>query len=275
MDKEVSLAILSRVRSEKQAEAGALDVIRDAATAPLRQQALQDILRTALVSGGIGAAAGGGVGLFNMLRRNLINRKRTTHVAEMPIPVSTADDNQPMGKTASWLTDLLKGKLAETQAGIPWELPGKIGAGMGAAALGYKGVDALMRYQRKKQEEADIARAKAEFEQAMAEQGGAKQAADSGLAADLDRLYVHFEKAAGILDAITPSPETQGQILGGYGAYAIPTALVAGYAAFKAADKNSQRNVIKKALKLRNRRRQALEPAEIYAKSVPANSIED
>ena len=294
MDKDTSLAILSRVRGEKQADAqfwcdqckcprrkcgcgaekqaDAVSTFRDAATAPLRQQAVQDILRTALLSGGIGAAAGGGVGMLNMLRRNAIRRKRTGHVAQMasPVaPVSTAEDN-PLDKMGGWLGDLLSGRMAQTQDAIPWALPGKVAAGMGGAVAGFAGVDALMKHQRKKQEQSDVERAKAEFEQAMAEQGGPKLASANLLGADLDRLYEAFEKAAGLLDAITPSPETQGKLLGGYGAYAVPTGLIAGYAAFKAADKNSQRNVLKKALKLRERRRQAVEPAEIYVESSPS-----
>lgn len=273
MDKETSLALLDRVSREKQA-ASPLEVFHDAATQPLRQDAMRDVLHTALFAGGMGAAAGGGVGLYNLLRRNLAKRKRTNHLTEMPIGVP-ADSVPGLAKAAGWWGELMAGKLATGKEGIPWYRPAQAAAGIGAGVGSFALVDKLLKYRRRKDQEAEVNQAKSQFEQALAENQGAKLASDTQLPALLDRLYDQLEKAAGILDSVLPSNNTLGSVLGAYGAYAAPLALVSGYAAYKTANKNSQRKVLEKALKLRSQRRQALQPAELVAKPVPLSSTEE
>ena len=62
-----------------------------------------------------------------------------------------------------------------------------------------------------------------------------------------------------------------------YGYYALPAAALAGTMTYDVAKKHQARTVLEKAIKQRARRRQAMQPAELYAVPVPTerNSIED
>lgn len=281
MDKQTSLAILSRVQREKQA-ATAAEVFNDQASAPLRQEALQKILRAAMFGSGAGLAAGGGVGLYNLLRRAKGPGKRTTRLAEVPVPVpadqtlAQPDDEPdliPFGKAAGWAQDLFSGRNATEVGGVPWFYPAATAAMIGGGAGGYALVNKIMQARKKKEQDLNVARAQQEFEQAMlGMRGGQKQAADSPvakLAATLDDLYDALEKRAGVLDALGLDDNLKGKLLGAYGTYAVPAALMTGYAAYKATERRSQKKMLEKALKLRQRRRQALEPAELVARPVP------
>jgi hypothetical protein len=274
MDKRAALAVLSQVRNEKQAGLGIdpAEAFRNAAQEPLKREALKSIAQMMLASGGAGAAVAGGVGLFNLMRRNVSHPKRTSHLAEMEMPL-------PAEKEGGVADEFMRGNFATDKENLPWYLPAMVGGTLGAGALGYQAVSALLRQQRKAAAKAQVAKARQDFQQALLSEHDRplKLAADRDpglekLSADLDRLFDRFEKLAYLAGVIPTNLDELGHAVGAYGgAYGVPAALLAGYATFKATDKGSQRRIMDKALKLRMRRRQALVPPEIVARPVPTN----
>ena len=93
-----------------------------------------------------------------------------------------------------------------------------------------------------------------------------KQASEQpALAQDLDNLFELFEKRA----SDHTWGDRMGQLAQGYTGYAIPSSLIAGYAAYSMGRKNQKRTILAKALKQRQRLRSQQQPLPIYATPVP------
>jgi hypothetical protein len=238
---------------------------------------MQDIGKLALMSAGAGAAGRGLMGLYNVLKRNVVDPKPTQHLAVMPLPIPEEEEKR------GGVMDLLRNPGATSVEGLPYYYPAMAMGGLAGGYGGWKVIDTILNARRKQDVNADVEQARGDFQQALLgqyddrEEGQGKTqaipkaAADEGmlkLGEDLDRLFDLLEKQAGLLDSLTPSADTLGRAAGLYGTYALPTALLAGYAAFKAGEKHTRRAVLEKALKQRAARRQAMQPAEIYAMPV-------
>ncbi len=215
---------------------------------------------------GLGASARGAMGLYNVLKRNMSTPPKTrSRVAVLPLPVKAE-------KTAS-LGGFLRGDNATSKEGIPWYQPAMMLGGLASAYGGWKGIDAILNSRRKKDIDEDVERARQEFSRALLGEFSQpvkfKTAGDQQFAADFDQLFDVFEKAAGMLDAVTPSDDTMGKIMGGYSYYALPAALIGGYAAYSAGKKRQRAKVLEDALKARAMRRHQQQPEEIFAMPVP------
>jgi len=185
-------------------------------------------------------------------------------MAVVPIPVREEDDKE---KKAGFL-DGLKGDYATTKDGVPWRLPAMYLGGVAGLYGGWKGVDALMSKQRSRDIDDELQQARNEFALAMMppkeDDKKTKAAADNimvKVSEDLSELFALLEKAA----SWGLSPDTWGQLGGAYGMYAAPTALVAGVAAYNAGKKRQRAKILADAIKQRALRRQAQQPAELYA----------
>lgn len=206
---------------------------------------------------GGGLALGGGQGLYDLIKRRLFPQKRKTqHIAFVPVQ----DLDSGTRKTASWLTgDSAGGELNST----PIYNTLRTGIGLAAAAGGWKGLEALLQARREQEQEQQVADAEEEFNTALrglqpakAKRPSIKVAAELGQA--LDKLYDKLEKRA--------VADWPGFLAGSiYGPYAALSALISGYGTYKAVSKGSQEQIIRRALERRARRRQAVQPAELYA----------
>ena len=126
-------------------------------------------------------------------------------------------------------------------------------------------LDKILDSRRKAEQEARLEKAKDRFSQALSAQYDTldeKEASDLG--GQLDALYDKLEKAAVGL----PSQNDWGKAMGLYSMYAAPMAIIGGLATYRAAAKRRRKEVLEKALKKRKQRRQALAPAEIYARPI-------
>jgi hypothetical protein len=275
MDRPTALSLLSRIRQEAEKTAqDPVEAMEQAVSGGLQSQALGNIGKVALFSAGIGGAARGAMGLYNVLKRNVVDPKPTRHVAMMPLPIPDDVENVEQEKRGGVMGFLFNNPGATSVEGLPYYRPAVMMGGLAAGYGGWKGVDAVLNQRRKADIDDDVEQARSEFQQALLGQykkpGQAKEAADAEmvkLAADLDALYDLFEKQASFY-GIPTNAEDFGQLAGSYGMYAAPSALIAGYAAYKAGDKRTRRDVLEKALKLRRARRQAVQPAELYATPV-------
>jgi hypothetical protein len=293
MDNQTSLSILRRIeatrgdRPVKRAGDPVLPTISPAealgrsASAGLKADALQDVLRYLTAGIGVGMAGRGAVGLWNLARRNLAGRPHTNPAPSvLPIPVPPAADprrrrDEPVAKAAtdSPVLDAARsfgsGDYASTKIGIPWYMPATLLGAVGGLGLGWGGLDLALDARRRGEIDSDLERSERDFRDALATQTGAKTAADgiektagARLGEELDRLYDTFvEKSAWLGD-------TAGTLAGGYLTYAGVAAPLAGYAAWKAVRKRQRAELIAKALQRRKRERYAQQPPELLA--VPA-----
>lgn len=135
MDKQTSLAILNKVR-EKRSSVGDdfASAVTEANAQRLKDIALSNVNRIALASLGIGAAARGGVGLYNQLRRAVSPPKVTANSAAMTLPYPVeGEEEEAREKTASLgLMGAVIGALQDR--GTPHQGTG-IGRGMVRGAL--------------------------------------------------------------------------------------------------------------------------------------------
>lgn len=219
---------------------------------------MTDIMHTGLAALGAGAAARGGVGLLNLIKRHVNPVKpKYPQAVVTRIPVPVADD----------VTDE---KSAEYTAktSFPWYYPGMMLAGGLGLYGGWKGVDALFDKQRQAQKSQEMDEAKGDFESALLDSYAkprrlgagnvAKTAADE-LGVALDALFDGMNKEAFNWSDIG------GTAAGLYGAYALATGVPAGMWAYDRASKGSRGATLDKAMKLRSRRAYLNRPSEIYA----------
>jgi hypothetical protein len=272
MDSQTSQNLLAKIRQEKEAQ----DPVTAAAAVSskqLRSDAINDIAKIMLYGAGLGAAGRGAHGLYNLFRRNTTEPKNTGHGVEMPLPYTVEDEEKTAASGDSYF-----GSPVTQKESLWFYYPGMLLGGLAAGYGGWKGVDAVLDKRRKGEIEDELEGEKSKFRQALLKSYdkpySTKAAADEGeqlvkMGEDLDALFDTFqEKQATVGDMI-------GKGLGGYATYAIPTALLAGYAAYAAGKKRQRKAVIDKALKQRNRRRSMQQPAPLFATPVEVKQDEE
>ncbi len=262
MDNLTSQSLLTKIAQEKQANTPAT-AAAEVAALRLHSDASDDIGRTALWAFGLGGAARGGAGIYNLLRRNMVKRKPTAGFVDMPIPYQEE-------KEAS-IGDSYFGSPVTDKSNL-WYYPSTLAmGGLAAGYGGWKGVDMLLDSRRKGELDDELAAKRKKFRQALVgsydKPVTSKQAEDEDvemtkLAADLDALFDSFQKAATFGDVV-------GKGAGMYTTYAIPTALLAGYAGYKTGSKRQRRVMLEKALLQRKRHRENEQPTPLYATPVP------
>ncbi len=163
----------------------------------------------------------------------------------------------------------LAGDNATTASGVPWHFPALMTGVPVAAALGWKGLDAVLDARRKSKMRQETDQAKQEFEQAlMSQYDRPKQAsADAPLGEVLEVLFGRVKE--GISQLLSLSDDTKGMGVGAAGAYAGLSGGLAAMLAYNMTKKHQRRKLLEKAEQLRAKRLAALRPPEIYARPVP------
>lgn len=268
MDAPTAQALLQQINRMKQASeftgmAGLLPNVNLGASAArqavqatqnqrLQSDAKRDIVRNLVMALGGGAALRGAVGLHSMVTEPS-RIKPTQRVVEMPVAYPS-DEDEKQGRDAA----------ATSPVGLSYYIPGMLLGGAVAGYGGWKGVDALLDRQRRKQTDEDLDSAKQEYEQALL--GSYKKATDSAL----DQAFVPYTKAAGIgkvlddtVSAVAPNAPG---IASGLGTtYALATAPLGFLMVHNMMKKNSKRALLQKAMQERARRQALTQPPEIYA----------
>lgn len=245
--------------------------------------------------GGLSLAGGVGVrglmGLLGLAKRSLKEKdedEARTGLTKVTIPRLKAAEEDLIDPKMFRGKDYSKLKIPQ---GAEWGhyLPGMVVAALGGSYGGWKLMDKVLDTRRKKEVEDELSGAKQDFQSALlSHRRGPKMAAEKSaahrLGEELDSLFhrvealTSVEKAAqdnegwmgklwnapaDFLDWIQDS-RTHGKMLGAYGAFAIPSALV-GYMAGKGiTDKFSQRKVLEKAQQKRNAERAKARPSSLY-----------
>jgi len=260
MNVATSQQVLKFVSEKKGDDAfsAAADAAAKSRTQLLKSEALRNIAKVLMASAGVGIAGRSAYGLAQVAGNALRTPPSTAEVPllRFPVPRQPEKEKRSDDRWGAYLSNLLAGNKADTLQGIPWYLPVLSLAGAGGALAGWQGAGALLTAQKHREGEDDLADAEREFRKAIAASHD-KQASDdppSRLGGLLDRLYEQHEKQAGSFD------NTVGTLAGLYGAYAIPTALTAGLAAYHAAEGGQRRKALEEALKRRQRQRAANRP---------------
>lgn len=235
------------------------NAVQAAAAQQLQNQALQNAGMIGAVGLGAGAAGRGISGLVQLIRRNM-NKPKRNYPASIPVDMPLGQEEEPKMAGA---TDFLRGDYAQSVKGVPWAIPAAVGAGAAGLGAGWSAMDYLLDKRRKGDLDAELERAKMEYEAALTANSH-KQAADGSLAADLDKLY----------DAVKEANEKKanswtdmaGQGAGLYGVYAGASGLGAAYLAYQWDKKRQRRALIDKALKDRRKKRFSSQPAAMYVR---------
>ncbi len=273
MDAATAKSLLQEIEQTKQAGfsglAGYLPSFGGNPTSPVGQQvqqyhnqqlqadATKDILKALLLAGGLGAAARGASGLQSMFAPK--KKVSPGRVVEMPVPYPTESDGEEKKADNS---------LATSRYGLNYFMPSMLLGAPLAAYGGWKGVDAILNSQRRKEKEKELEQAKQEYEQALL--GAYKKGTDEAL----DSAFSGLEKDASPLDWVQNKINQVAPNLAGASQGALLTAgLVSaplGYMIVNnAMKKNSRRAILEKALAERARRQALSQPPEIYAVPKP------
>ena len=268
MDAATAQALLTRIHQTKQASqfqglAGMLPNINlgAGAEAPdlqiaqnqrLQADAKKDIVRNLVMALGGGAALRGAVGLHSMVTEPSRIRP-TQRVVEMPVAYP-ADEEEKRSRDAN----------ATSPLGLSYYIPGMLLGGAVAGYGGWKGVDALLDRQRRKQTDDELDSAKQAYEQALL--GAYKKATDSAL----DQVFDGYVKSAGfgkLIDDVVSSvaPNAPGIAKGLGATYGLATAPLGFMMVHNMLKKNSKRALLQKAMQERARRQALAQPPEIYA----------
>ena len=262
-----------------------------------RAEAMRRWGQIAILGLGVGATARGATTLINKVTGSGDLPEMEQPEAVIPIPGkprrrrlgslltkqaggNIIDDALDAGKS------IMKGETGDYKS-WPAFLPGAALAGVGGTFAGWKGVDAVLDARRKREMDLELADAKKRFNRALLSQyRPIGKAAEDELGFALDELADTAEKMAAeaaeagsglpalpplpsgptgtAVDKIIPSRGTVGRTAGGYLTYAALSALIAGSAAYRAARKNSNSALLQKAVDQQERRRQALQPPEVF-----------
>jgi len=269
---DAKVQLLAKIR-EKRAAEDPTAILDRLSTENIKQNTMGDVGNTAMMALGLGVAARGGLGLYNVLRRNLQPRQVRSTVKALPLPFPEEEEEEdkyaedggipapPGGE--SWFNSPVTKK-----EGLWWRKPGMLLGGMAGAYGGWKLVDSILDKRRASEVDEELNRAKDRFRSTMLAgyDKPFKKAEDNAglekLGEDLDSLFNMLEKTATFGDTV-------GDMVGNYGLYAAPAALITGYAAYEAARKRRRANVLKKALQRRERHRQMRSPSPLFATPVP------
>jgi hypothetical protein len=263
----------------KQAKVTAAPPVDPAAalSAHAKQMAYRDIRNVLGLGLGVGVAARGATGLYNMFRRNFGGSGASAPgpvTARIPYPVEPEEEEETLFKQANpnYITN------KKNWAGY---MPGMLLAGAGGLAGGWKAMDVLLDRRRKAEQKDELAQARSRFQKALLyEYAQPKTAQDSSDDFDkqLDSIFEAVQEKAAQTAAPAPdikapllSADTTGGLLGLYGAYAAPMALLSGAMIYDRTRAGSRRALLEKAKKERLRRRQASRPPEVYAVPTPVS----
>lgn len=237
--------------------------LQQLSSSELQRRALSNVGKLTLGAAGGAAALRGLMGLAGLVQSNVSQPVQSVPQAmTIDIPVDDEERKQKprsYGRKFSADASFLKGDLASSLGNIPWYYPAMFGGGVLGAAAGYHGADKLMDWRRKKDVELELAKAKAEYEAALASATGHKRAENSELGTNLDTIYDAWEKVSGVLSDIG------GHAVGGYGVYSAATGLAGAIAAYNWAKKRQRRRVLEQAQKARMRRRSSEQPTPLMA----------
>lgn len=247
---------LRRMTAGHKQASTAITALQTAANQQLQQQARQQVQRILLAGLGVGLAGRGAMGLASLLHRNM--RPPVQSATRRPVPLPMLYEDEKQAQLGGALQSFTRGQQATSLSGIPWFMPAATAAGVGGLAGGWSLLDYLLDKRRKGDVDADLESAKQEYEQALA---GGKQAS-SPLGVALDELCDTIEKQATAAD-------TAGAVAGGYGTYALISALLAGTLAHQWGAKRQNRRLLERAQTLRRRERAAASPAPLVALPVP------
>jgi len=244
----------SRQSSEKAANQPTFyDAVQHVTAKALQRKALAGAGTAALAGLGTGAGLRGILGLLEMSRQGAQPPQAQAPTGQIEVPV---DDE----KIAA-LADFLKGDYAKSTSGVPWAIPAAVGAGAAGAYGGWKGIDALLEQRRKGELEAELEKAKMDYEAALS--------GDTKLAEDLDELYDHVEKQA------VSASDAAGTATGLYGVYGGTSALLAAIMAYQYGKKRQRRSLLEAAQEKRRRQRFARQPVPIQVRPVPKQHEQD
>lgn len=244
----------------KTANPTAISTLQQAANQQLQRHAGQQLQKVLLTSLGVGLAGRGAWGLAQLLHRNLA--KPVQPASARPVPLPMLYEQEP--KQAGVAGDFLQGRHATTLQGVPWFMPAAVGAGIGGLSGGWKLMDYLLDKRRQGDVDQDLEAAKREYEAALLAGSGKQAAAADELGQELEGLCDDVEKQASDL---------AGQIAGGYGTYALLSALVAGLMAHQYGQKRQTRRVLERAQTARRRERAAQAPAPLMALPLPKPAV--
>lgn len=309
MEASEARAVLDRVRSRVKAadhlDAGSRAVADQAGrllagnaaagqaaqTAAFRAAVRGEAVRAGLAALGVGAGARGLLGLYQLANRrgSAVDTKSGPVETDLPYPVEGRDDPRAvLGKRGLDLGGYLGGGSATKVENVPFRLPALVAAAGGGAALGWKGVDALLDAHRRRQRDQELEEAKAEFDRALLVQydrplprrPGLKAAADRGAAigADLDAAFDAFaaayaKRAAAGQTLLDRAADASGPAAGLYLTYAGLAGLLSGGVTYDQLRRRSRQAVLTKALKDRQRRDFLAQPPEIRATPVPVAGV--
>lgn len=281
MDRHKSQELLNKVRAAKEKQANdPVTAVQQIASQQVKSDALNDIGKVMLLSGGAGAGIRGLLGLQNLVRRNASAPARVTQgPAELPLPypVDPEPEEEEQVKLAEMgtVSGLMAGNYATNKTGLPWYRPAMLMGGLAAGYGGWKAIDHVLDSRRKQDLESELEDSRSQFQKALLSQYDQPLTKHSGdtetekLAADLDDLFDLFEQIAEKSAESTWADRLGGDVVGNYGMYAGLSGLAAGYAAYKTGQKTNRSAVIAKALKRRERRNASLQPSELFATPVP------
>lgn len=225
--------------------------VQAAQNAEAKSQAAKTIARMLLVAGGAGMAARGYAGLTEYPSPK---KRRTGRVVEMPVayPEKKADNDK-----------------ATSPYGLSYYIPSMlIGAPLSFYG-GWKGVDAILNKQRKRQIDKELEDAKSEYEASLL--GAYKQSADQMLDAVFEKCGLDLvSKPLNYLAETFPNVPGAAKGLGL--SYALLTAPLAYSVVNSAMKKNSKKELMLRAIKERARRQAKMQPPELYAVPTPIES---
>ena len=246
------------VRGRKSANDNFYSAVQAAAAQQLQSQALQNAGMIGAVGLGTGAAARGLTGLMQLINRN-INKPRRSYPSSVPVDMPLQQEEEEL-KVAG-VADFMKGEYAQSVSGVPWAMPAAVGAGAAGLMGGWSAMDYLLDKRRKGDLQAELDKAKQEYEAAlMSSSMHGKMAAEGTLSRDLDNLYDELTKKA------TSWTDLAGRGAGAYGIYGGVAGLTSALLAYNWDKKRQRRALLDKALKERRKRRFSSQPAAMYVR---------
>lgn len=166
----------------------------------------------------------------------------------------------PLQQKGAGVADFLKGEYAQSVSGVPWAMPAAVGAGAAGLMGGWSAMDYLLDKRRKGDLQAELEKAKEEYEAALMASTAGKTAAEGTLARDLDDLFDEMTKKA------SSWADLAGRGAGAYGIYGGLAGLTTALLAYNWDKKRQRRALIDKALKERRKRRFSQQPAAMYVR---------
>lgn len=228
------------------------------------------LIHSLLAGLALGGAARGGVGLYNLVRRNT---EKTPKPATATIGFSPEEEDE-LAKAAGF-GDILTGRDAQGVSEIPWFPAAALAAASGGAYGGWKIFDKLMDDRRKAEQEEALETAKLRFNEAL-QSSTEKYSEDNQLGQELDGLFDQIKEAMS-QEKVAETTEiaekmafnrTAGKLLGLYGLYALLAGGAAGNFAYNRAKRKTGPEVLDAAMKRRKKIRSLAKPSPVYLTAV-------